>query len=81
METLNSRYGTDIKPEECLIFEDAMPGFISGKRSGGYVVWVPDSRALEVIPDSEIKKLVGENNEHGVILESLEEFKPELYKL
>lgn len=76
LDSLNNRYGTNIKPEECLVFEDAMPGFISGKRSGGYVIWVPDQRALDVIPKDEIHKLVGANNEHGLILNTLEEFNP-----
>lgn len=81
LDTVNQKYGTDIKPEECLIFEDAIPGFISGKRAGGYVIWVPDQNALSVTPESEITKLVGENNEHGIILKSLEEFDPADYGL
>ena len=81
LETLNEKYGTTIKPDECLIFEDALPGFISGKRAGGYVIWVPDERALNVIPKEEITTQVGVNNEHGVILKSLEEFKPQDYGL
>lgn len=81
LDLLNSKNGTSIKPEECLVFEDALPGFVSGKRSGGYVIWVPDQRALDVIDKAEISKLVGESNEHGIILKSLEGFKPEQYGL
>lgn len=81
LELINSKNGTDIKSEECLIFEDAMPGFISGKRAGGYVIWVPDQRALDIIPKIEVEKLVGSNNEHGIILKTLEEFDPVMYRL
>jgi pseudouridine 5'-phosphatase len=83
VDLLNEKYKTttSITPEECLVFEDAMPGFISGKRAGGYVIWVPDQRALDVIPKSEITSLVGEKNEFGVILKSLEDFRPEDYGL
>lgn len=81
LDTINNKYDLKIKPEECLIFEDAMPGFVSGKRSGGYVIWVPDQRALDIIKKEEITKLVGENNDHGIILKSLEDFEPEKYGL
>jgi pseudouridine-5'-monophosphatase len=81
LEILNQNHGQNIKPEECLVFEDAMPGFLSGKRSGGYVIWVPDQRALDVIQKDEITKLIGESNEHGVILKSLEDFEPSDYGL
>lgn len=81
LDLINSKYDLSIKPEECLIFEDAMPGFISGKRAGGYVIWVPDERALNVIPENEINTLVGENNEHGIVLKSLEDFDPSDYGL
>lgn len=79
LDMLNSKNGTNIKPEECLIFEDALPGFISGKRAGGYVIWVPDQRALDLIPEDEVTKLVGPNSEHGKIFKTMEEFKPANY--
>lgn len=81
LDLINSQNNSNIKPEECLIFEDALPGFISGKRSGGYVIWVPDQRAIDIIPKNEINKLVGLNNEHGVILKTLEDFNPLEYDL
>ena len=31
----------DIKPEECLVFEDGIPGVVAGRRAGMRVVWVP----------------------------------------
>lgn len=30
-----------IKPEECLVFEDGVPGVIAGRRAGMRVIWVP----------------------------------------
>ncbi|KAG0652455.1 putative hydrolase [Hyphodiscus hymeniophilus] len=30
-----------IKPEECLVFEDAVPGVVAGRRAGMRVIWVP----------------------------------------
>ncbi|QPG73949.1 hypothetical protein FOA43_001264 [Brettanomyces nanus] len=70
-----------IKAEECLVFEDAVLGFISGKRSNGYVIWVPDVRAVEVMEQDQIDELVGPDNKHGTLLKSLEEFQPASYGL
>jgi pseudouridine-5'-monophosphatase len=30
-----------IKPEECLVFEDGIPGVVAGRKAGMRVVWVP----------------------------------------
>ncbi|KAK2625860.1 hypothetical protein QTJ16_005172 [Diplocarpon rosae] len=30
-----------IRPEECLVFEDGIPGVVAGRRAGMRVVWVP----------------------------------------
>lgn len=32
---------TKIKPEECLVFEDGIPGVVAGRRAGMRVLWVP----------------------------------------
>ncbi len=31
----------EIRPEECLVFEDGIPGVVAGRRAGMRVVWVP----------------------------------------
>lgn len=45
LETINVRRraeGKDeVRPEECLVFEDSVPGAESGRRAGMRVVWVP----------------------------------------
>jgi len=56
-----------------LVFEDAIPGVIAGKRAGMNVVWVavPELRALEASTDIAADQ----------ILQSLEEFRPEEWGL
>jgi pseudouridine 5'-phosphatase len=44
LETINSNLAAQdarIKPEECLVFEDSVPGVESGRRARMRVVWVP----------------------------------------
>ncbi|KAG7808635.1 hypothetical protein KL921_003717 [Ogataea angusta] len=71
------RIQEDIKIEEVLIFEDAVPGLISGKRAGGYVIWVPDPHVLEITKPDELL----ENGAKGELLSSLEEFDLAKYNL
>ncbi|KAF5096805.1 hypothetical protein D0Z00_002651 [Geotrichum galactomycetum] len=59
---------TDITPEECLVFEDGVPGVTAGKAAGATVIWVPDARALKVLNGREVD-IIGDS---GEILESLE---------
>lgn len=67
----------DIKPEECLIFEDGVPGVQAGRAAGATVIWVPDARALEVLDGREID-IIGDQ---GEILESLHMFDKAKYGL
>ncbi|CAK9435865.1 uncharacterized protein LODBEIA_P05130 [Lodderomyces beijingensis] len=63
--------------EQCLIFEDGIPGVISGIAAKAHVIWVPDPRALVVL-DGEEHEIIGDN---GEILASLEAFDRAKYYL
>lgn len=45
LSELNKKFGFNIRHEECLIFEDGIPGVQAGTRSGSYVIWVPHTEA------------------------------------
>ncbi|SCU89411.1 LANO_0D04808g1_1 [Lachancea nothofagi CBS 11611] len=66
LKELNSKFSTNIQPEECLIFEDGLPGVAAAKSAGAYVVWVPHPDAYEVLGDT---KAVLDGN--GEVLSSL----------
>ncbi|EEB09804.2 haloacid dehalogenase-like hydrolase [Schizosaccharomyces japonicus yFS275] len=59
-----------VKPEECLAFEDSIPGVKSAKAAGMHVIWVPAEAVLRFAKD-EIPELLDEQCE---ILNSLEAF-------
>ena len=64
-------YITDRSRIQCLVFEDAVNGVISGHSAGMQVVWVPDPRAdRKVVQDKAV-----------LILNCLDEFKPEDFGL
>lgn len=52
LKGLNEKFNTDIKPEECLIFEDGLPGVTSAKAAGAYVIWVPHPDAYTILGDT-----------------------------
>ncbi|KAG5298604.1 haloacid dehalogenase-like hydrolase domain-containing protein 1A [Histoplasma ohiense] len=68
----------EIKPEECLVFEDSVPGVEAGRRAGMQVVWVPYSGLLEEYRGKEELVLAGLTGEHKdvdvehAVLEGLE---------
>jgi pseudouridine-5'-monophosphatase len=66
-----------IQPEECLVFEDGMPGVVAGKAAGCRVVWVPDEKALKVLGHEKVAELIGDHE----ILGSLEDFDRAKYGL
>lgn len=64
------RFPDSPKPDQCLVFEDAPNGVTAGVSAGMQVVMVPDPHISE------------EQRKHAtVVLDSLEEFKPELFGL
>lgn len=80
LKSLNSQLTEDqpeIKPDECLVFEDALPGLTAGKAAGAYVIWVPDERALKILDGDEHEHIA----DQGIILSSLKEFDPSKYGL
>ncbi|TGO26414.1 hypothetical protein BPAE_0060g00300 [Botrytis paeoniae] len=82
-----------IQPEECLVFEDSVPGVEAGRRAGMKVVWVPHEGLLAEYKGQEKKVLAGRmsmmvgNEEQlgeiddgwGKLLPSLEDFPYETY--
>lgn len=53
-----------IKPEECLVFEDSVPGIEAGRRAGMRVVWVPHPGLLGLYKEREKEVLAGLTGEH-----------------
>ncbi|GMM34422.1 putative hydrolase [Saccharomycopsis crataegensis] len=65
-------HGTDeeIQPHECLVFEDGVPGVLSGINAGSYVIWIADKRALKVLNGQEDEII----NSKGELIDSFETF-------
>lgn len=55
-----------ITPEECLVFEDSVPGVESGRRAGMRVVWVPHLMLKKEYAGREAEVLAGRTGEAGV---------------
>ncbi|KAK5048996.1 hypothetical protein LTR84_005418 [Exophiala bonariae] len=53
-----------VLPEECLVFEDSVPGVEAGRRAGMRAVWVPHPGLLDVYKDQEHEVLAGRTGEH-----------------
>lgn len=71
------QYLEPISIDECLIFEDGIPGVKSGIAANSYVIWIPDSQALEVL-NGEENVIIGDG---GEILKSLVHFDKSKYSL
>lgn len=54
-----------ITPEECLVFEDSVPGVEAGRRAGMRVIWVPHPGLLTEYADREPEVLAGITGEAG----------------
>lgn len=67
----------EIKPHECLVFEDGIPGVESGINAGARVIWIPHPEALPILNGKE-HEIIGD---HGEILTQLKNFDPSKYNL
>ena len=71
LETINQRARLngekEISPDECLVFEDSVPGVEAGRRAGMQVVWCPHPGLLEECRGREKEVLAGLTGEldHG----------------
>ncbi|BFZ57990.1 hypothetical protein PYCC9005_005048 [Savitreella phatthalungensis] len=61
----------EIMPDECLVFEDGVPGVEAGLAAGATVIWVPDSQIAELYKDRLDEILPSSKGER---LASLEDF-------
>lgn len=55
-----------IKPEECLVFEDSVPGVEAGRRAGMRVIWCPHPELLGEFKGREAEVLAGRADEEAV---------------
>ncbi|KAL6704778.1 hypothetical protein ACN47E_007582 [Coniothyrium glycines] len=63
-KTLEAQGQEPIRPEECLVFEDSVPGVESGRRAGMQAVWVPHPELLVEYQEREKEVLAGLTGEH-----------------
>ncbi|KAJ4407603.1 hypothetical protein N0V91_003872 [Didymella pomorum] len=63
-KTLEAKGEAPIQPEECLVFEDSVPGVESGRRAGMQAVWVPHPELLVEYKGKEKEVLAGLTGEH-----------------
>jgi len=63
-KTLEVKGEALLVPEECLVFEDSVPGVESGRRAGMQVVWVPHPGLLNEYKGKEPEVLAGLTGEH-----------------
>lgn len=82
LETINAEIRAngverEIAPEECLVFEDSVPGVEAGRRAGMRVVWCPHPELLKEYVGREREVLAGTTNmivqQDDTVREALEE--------
>jgi pseudouridine-5'-monophosphatase len=54
-----------IEPEECLVFEDSVPGVESGRRAGMRVIWCPHPELFNEFRDRVPEVLAGKADTYG----------------
>jgi pseudouridine-5'-monophosphatase len=68
LETINARLRDaghrEIYPEECLVFEDSVPGVEAGRRAGMQAIWCPHPGLLNEYKGREKEVLAGLTGEH-----------------
>lgn len=62
--TLTEQGHPPIRPEECLVFEDSVPGVEAGRRAGMQTVWCPHPELLVEYTGREKEVLAGLTGEH-----------------
>ena len=68
LETINEgirAQGTEreVRPDECLVFEDSVPGVEAGRRAGMRVIWCPHPELLKEYTGREKEVLAGVANQ------------------
>lgn len=56
---------SEVRPDECIVFEDSVPGVESGRRAGMRVVWCPHPGLLEEYKGLEKEVLAGRTGAHN----------------
>ena len=73
LKTINQRLEregkTAIQPEQCLVFEDSVPGVEAGRRAGMQAVWCPHPGLLQEMKGKEEQVLAGMMGEHKEVEE------------
>lgn len=82
LETINAEIRAkgverEIAPDECLVFEDSVPGVEAGRRAGMRVIWCPHPELLKEYAGREREVLAGLTNksvqQSDTVREALEE--------
>jgi len=63
-ESLAASGQPEIHPEECLVFEDSVPGVEAGRRAGMQVAWCPHQGVLGAYKGREASVLAGLTGEY-----------------